>query len=290
MKSVIDTLLQGAIDMHIHTAPDLFARSVTDIEAAAQAKAAGMSGIVIKNHHTLTADRATFASKQVGFPVYGSLVLNRYVGGFNPYAVDAALRFGAKEIWMPTITARHHLSRSAHVGRADSSLSKEERGLSVLDDRGELLPEVVTILERIADAGAILGTAHLSPHETRILVKTAKEVGVSCVLVTHPEANFVGMGIDDMKKMVALGAMLEFNYAAVTHVMPTPRTPASTAEAIREIGAEHCIMATDGGQNICPTPVEMLRCFIGLMLENGIGEDEIRMMVCTNPRKALGVA
>jgi predicted metal-dependent phosphotriesterase family hydrolase len=114
-------------------------------------------------------------------------------------------------------------------------------------------------------------------------------MGVSSVLVTHPEANFVGMTIEEMQEMVALGAMLEFNYASVTHVMPTPRTPASTAEAIRAVGAEHCIMATDGGQAICPPPVEMLRTFIGAMLENGISESEIRTMVYTNPRKALGV-
>ncbi len=290
MKETVDSLLKGAIDMHMHTAPDVFGRSVTDVEAAAQAKAAGMSGIVIKNHFTLTADRAMFASKEVGLPVYGSLVLNRYVGGFNPHAVDAALRFGAKEVWMPTLTGRHHLRQSAHAGHVDSRLSKEERGLSVLDDGGELLPEVVTILEKIATAKAILGTAHLSPDESRVLVRTAKEVGVSSILVTHPEANFVGMSIEEMKEMVGLGAMLEFDYAALTHVMPTPRTPASTAQAIKEIGADHCIMATDGGQDISPPPVEMLRRFIGAMLGQGISEAEIRTMVYTNPRRALGLA
>ncbi len=289
MKELLDNLLVGAIDMHMHTAPDIFGRSVNDLEAAAQAKAAGMSGIMVKSHFTLTADRAAFATREVGFPVFGSLTLNRYIGGFNPHAVEAALRFGAREIWMPTLTGRHHLRQSEHVGHSDSRLSSQERGLSILDDDGELLPEVVIILEKIAKANALLGTAHLSPQESGILVKAAKQIGVSRILVTHPEASFVGMSIEEMKEMVALGAMLELDYAMLTHAVPTPRSPSFTAQAIKEIGADHCIMATDGGQDKNPPPVEMLRRFMAAMMENGIGESEIRTMVHTNPRKVLGL-
>lgn len=40
-------------------------------------------------------------------------------------------------------------------------------------------------------------------------------MGVSSILVTHPEANFVGVSIEEIKEMVALGATLGFD-AAVT--------------------------------------------------------------------------
>jgi hypothetical protein len=289
MDEMVNELIRGAIDVHMHTAPDVFGRSVDDDQAASQAKAAGMSGILVKNHFTLTADRAMDVSKRIGFPVYGSLVLNYYVGGFNPHAVDAAIRFGAREIWMPTLTARKHLEMSRYAGHVDKELGSDASGLSVLDDNGELKPEVIGILEKIARADIALGTSHLSPLESLVLVKAAKSLGVAKIIVTHPEASFVGFTVAEMKQLANLGAMLEFDYAHFTEMMPAPTTPAATAQAIKEIGAEHCIMATDGGQDKNPPPVEMMKSFIAAMLEQGISGDEIRTMVYTNPRLALGV-
>ena len=51
-------LLQGAVDTHMHTAPDIYPRSVTVMEAAKNAKAAGMRAILVKSHCTDTSDRA----------------------------------------------------------------------------------------------------------------------------------------------------------------------------------------------------------------------------------------
>ena len=45
-------LVEGSIDFHIHTGPDVFPRLVNDIEAAQQAKAAKMKAILLKNHVT----------------------------------------------------------------------------------------------------------------------------------------------------------------------------------------------------------------------------------------------
>lgn len=95
--------LKGAIDIHVHSSPSIFPRSVNDLELAEQAKQAGMRAIVLKAHEESTVSRAKLVSKVVeGIEVYGSLVLNEYVGGLNPYAVDMAIQQGAKLIWMPT--------------------------------------------------------------------------------------------------------------------------------------------------------------------------------------------
>src|SRR6266508_629032 len=48
----------GVIDMHVHSHPDVFGRSMDDIDVATLAKAKGMRGIVLKNHVVTTADRA----------------------------------------------------------------------------------------------------------------------------------------------------------------------------------------------------------------------------------------
>ena len=57
--------IEGAIDFHVHSSPDVFGRSVTDIEAATLAKRMGLRAIVLKNHVTSTADRAALVREIV---------------------------------------------------------------------------------------------------------------------------------------------------------------------------------------------------------------------------------
>jgi len=74
--------LTGFVDPHVHTAPDLVPRLLDDVSSVREAFKVGMIGILIKNHTTLTADRAALAAKLVpGIRVWGGLVLNRSVGG-----------------------------------------------------------------------------------------------------------------------------------------------------------------------------------------------------------------
>ena len=80
--------LAGIIDFHAHAGPDSRPRSLNDIEAARLAKRAGLRGMVLKNHFTMTADRAALVMAQVnGLEVFGGVALNRAVGGINPEAV-----------------------------------------------------------------------------------------------------------------------------------------------------------------------------------------------------------
>src|ERR1700682_4450570 len=96
--------LVGAIDTHVHSAPDTIARKQDDIELARTAAAAGMRAIVLKSHHFPTADRAALAQRYVeGVIVLGGLVLNATAaGGLNPEAVRSAITVGGKVFWLPT--------------------------------------------------------------------------------------------------------------------------------------------------------------------------------------------
>src|SRR6266508_3906304 len=97
--------LTGTIDLHIHSAPDVGPRKMDDLEVARQAAQRGMRAILLKSHWTLTADRAYLVEKVVsGIRVFGGLALNQSVGGFNPAAVEVALKMGAAQIWMPTLS------------------------------------------------------------------------------------------------------------------------------------------------------------------------------------------
>ena len=86
--------LAGVIDIHAHAAPQTgalnFQRQFDAIQAAQIAKIYGMRGIVLKEHTTETASWAYLVSQVVpGVEVFGGIVLNRYVGGMNPAAVEA---------------------------------------------------------------------------------------------------------------------------------------------------------------------------------------------------------
>lgn len=285
--------LSQAIDLHVHTAPDVYARSVDDEGAALQARARGLKAIVLKSHHTLTADRAALCQQRVpGIGVYGGLVLNHTVGGLNPVAVETALAFGAKQIWMPTMHS-HRCLHDADMEQFRAEARKGRRGITILDGEGRLdaavVPTLEAILEMVRDAGAILGSGHLAPEETLELFTLARHIGVERLLVTHPLMSFIGFSHSQLHHVIALGAKLEFDYLSCCPGWHRAIDPAVTAEAIQQIGHRHCILASDGGQDWNPPPVDMLATFAERMNENGIAAEQLRVMLCDNPSELLDI-
>ncbi len=284
---IVDKLIRDAIDLHMHTAPDIYPRSLDDIEAAKQAKKAGMSAIVLKNHVTCTADRAQIARKVVEFPVFGGIVLNWGVGGLNPTAVANAIKLGAIEVWMPTVDAAHFLKDPRTVPMLAAGKKTFQRGITILDNVGKLIDELWSILEMIAEHDLILATGHLALEESLILIKAAAKADVNKLVVTHPEASFFDPALEILKELVQQGALIEHVYAYCTSIARKMVSPEKIATMIKSIGVENIIMASDGGQRVNPPPVEMFKLFMKKMLENGISEDEIHVMTHENPAKLL---
>ncbi len=84
-------MIEGAVDVHVHAAPSLFARWGDAWDLAEAVRDAGMAGFVLKSHRTSTVEVAALLSR--AFPtlrVHGGIALNRFVGGLGPVAVDAA--------------------------------------------------------------------------------------------------------------------------------------------------------------------------------------------------------
>jgi hypothetical protein len=271
--------LKGVVDLHIHAAPDIRARLMDDIELARDAAEAQMGAILFKSHHTLTADRAALAEKHLGgVRVFGGLALNHAVGGFNPAAVEAALAFGAQEIWMPTLDAANH-RRATGMGGG---------GLTVLDEHGTLLPAVREILGLIAEADVILGSGHLSVREIQVLARAAREAGVKRILITHPELPLVNMPVAVQHELAGLDVF--FERCLIVTTPGEGGMPLSTiAEAARQVGPETTIMATDYGQSENPSPVEGMRSYIRGMLSLGFDRTEIDRMTKINPTSLLDV-
>ena len=123
-----------------------------------------------------------------------------------------------------------------------------------------------------------------------MVVKEAAKVGVKKIIVTHPLATFVNYTVEDMKEVLDNGALfLEHVFNDVTRQVAYPITQKQIAEAIRAIGAKHIVMSTDSGQWLNPIPAQSMGIYIKDMLDLGISEDDIHLMVKVNPAKMLGL-
>ena len=279
--SAIDRLIEGSIDMHVHFGPDpLVERRADAIELAQRAKDLGMRGLVLKSHQYNSTPVAYTVSRVVpGLEVMGGLCLDAEVGGLNPMAVEATAKVGGKVIWMPTYSAAADRERQGLRG-----------GISIIDKQGGLRPEVYTILETIKLYDLVLATGHISPDETMTLVEEARQLGLNRVVISHASHlhYWYGMTVDQMKQLARMGALIE-HCAFVMHPLKLNMSPKDLADMIREIGAEYCVFSTDYGQAYSPIAPEGFRMGIAALLEQGMEEVEVGLMVKDNPARLLGL-
>jgi len=268
--------LAGVIDLHVHAGPDVRPRKLDAVALARAAKAAGMRALLLKSHHTITADLAQVVEGVVGgIRVFGGVTLNEPVGGLNPEAVRAAIALGAKEIFMPTHSAA---SQRRHDGKAG--------GITILDDAGRLRNEVKPILALVAEADVILGTCHLSPDEILVLVREARRAGVRKVLVNHPELNSLAIPLAMQKAMASEGAFFERMHLHGNSATDLPGLAAIT----RAVGVERTVLVTDLGAAVYDVdPVQGMRELLQQMATQGFSQAEIDLMARQTPARLLGL-
>jgi microsomal dipeptidase-like Zn-dependent dipeptidase len=282
--------VEGAIDFHVHAAPDAFARNMSDIDVAKLAAARGMRGIVLKNHLTVTSDRAALVAQVVPeIEVFGGVVLNNAVGGLNPAAVDAMAGMSGgrgKVVWLPTRDAQHNIDT---FGQGE--------GIRVAEN-GEVTPEMAAVLERIKEHDLVLQTGHVSPEETLAVIRKAKEMGIERIAVTHAMAKVPGLSIEQMKQAAADGAYLELVF--LNHLMgPNAHLDwmhewdqvsiADMAAAVKEVGPEHFIIASDLGQTGNPIHADGIEAMVRGLEAEGIPSKDVAMMARDNPARLLGL-
>lgn len=287
----VSDCLAGGIDFHTHSGPSFSPRHCDDLDLAYRAKSHNMAGVVLKAHEGDTSARAALVAKASGINVYGGVVLNEYVGGLNPKAVEASLKLGGKIVWMPTVSAdynKYFLAAEKGQCLCREYVPGMAGGLTILDHDGCLLPEVIEILEMIASQQAVLATGHLSPGEAMILVDHAFAYGVTKVVVNHPDLKLTPIPLEDQVKLARKGAFLEKCLISLTPSWKS-LSPEDMAASIKMAGADKCIVATDFGQNHHPSPPKGMEIFIKLLLDAGLDWQDIRRMVVQNPGKLLGI-
>ena len=316
-------LLKGAIDIHVHAGPHLKSspRSVTPIQAAVQARDAGMRAIVFIDVFEMSNGTSQLVNEAVpDFQTFGGINLNTVYGGMNPRAVKTALHYGegAKYVSFGTHSTHWMASREGqymdgefvpfHVlypKFRDEELSRSIR-IPVDEAPSAELEEIMGLFA--AHPGVYMVTGHVSAPEAVRLVELGHEYGIRRMVVSSTVFKIASM--DQLSHMAELGAYIEYTLAAYSHSSgtrktdyyteleyasdpipgPYPKTTVKTvAEQIKELGPQHCVIATDYGVYTLPPPMEGLREFIALLLDLGLSTSDITTLVKTNPEKLLGL-
>ena len=282
----------GMIDMHVHSHPDVFGRSMDDIDVATLAKQRGMRGILLKNHVTTTADRAALVMRVVpGIEVWGGIVLNNAVGGINPNAVEWMHRmYGSrgKVVWLPTFESDKHIK---------TLVNKDGKGI-VVAPGGVVTPEMDAVLKIIARENLLLATGHVHPEEVIAVTKRGRELGVKNIIVTHGLTNIPGLSMDQAKEVVSMGAVIEICFL---QFMTGPNAPQAwmthwtqvnakhVAQAVKELGAKNLVLSTDLGQSGNMNHPDGLEMMAAAVLKEGVTQEELDWMTKKNPARLLGL-
>ena len=287
-------LLQGAVDIHIHHGPDLYPRIQDAFVLAQDAKAAGMRGVCLKTHNFPTAPMALLARKHVpGIDIFGSITCNLEVGGVNPSAVEAAIKYEARQIWLPTIDSTNHALVTGSVGQHGRGLTikgglsdyaRKKPRLFLLDDEGNLAPALHEIFSMVADADIILNLGHISFKEMTAIVPAAQRAGVKRIICDHPFFSCLTLG--QQSELADQGVWINFTAGELL-----PRwwrvSVGDFAAAIRNVGVPRAVVSSDCGQLHNPPMVEALRITCQLLLEEDFTADEIKRLLHHNPAELL---
>ena len=273
--------LAGVIDIHAHSAPDSSPRSIDAIDLARLAKSRGMRGLVLKNHYQPTASLAYVVRKEVpGIEVFGGVDLNLSVGGMNPFAVEhmAATTGGyGRFVWMSTFDSE-----------AQVRYSKQDRPFVRVSQNGQLLPETRQVIAVIAKHNLVMATGHVSAEEGLMLIREARTQGVQHMVVTHAMLAPIHMSDAQMLEAAKMGAYIEFVYNGLLGSYKE-FTFKDYARAIRYVGVDHCILASDMGQPANPLHPDGLVALFDRLKKEGITQAEINRMAKENPARLLGL-
>ena len=317
-------LLKGSIDIHVHAGPHIFSspRRVDPYQAAINARDAGMQAIVYMDVFEMSNGTAWLVNRVVpDFKTYGGIILNTVYGGMNPRAVKTALHYGdgAKYVSFGAHSTHYQASREGRLVDGEFvplselypkfKVEELDRCIRIPVDEapGPQLHEILTLIA--ANPHVYMITGHVSAEEAVRLVDLSQEYGIDKVVVSSAVTKIANT--QQLEYIADKGALIEYTLAAHTHTTSIPKThyyvereyasidegmsegPGGgvkhTAEQILDLGAEHCVIATDFGVYTLPEPVEGFREFIACLLDLGLSQEDIRKLSKENPERLLGL-
>ena len=275
--------------MHVHSNPDIRHRAYDDFELMEAGIRVGARAIVIKTHQGTTVDRAFLCNRhnQIvhqgdnDFTMFGSVTMNRQMGGINPWAVESGLKLGAKVIWLPTQSARNNMLKQ----------NQDPSGCVDVIRDGKVVPELLSVFQLVKDYDVVLGTGHVSPQECFVVVEAARNAGVKKLVVTHPEWWMVGMSLEDQVRIVKdYDVILEHCFAQPMGGGKYKSNLPMNLEAVQACGYKNVMVSTDGGQVENPNWEIALEQYMQYLFDHGVGKEELRYMTHDIQAGLLGIA
>lgn len=288
----VDDLLTNSIDTHAHGGSDPIERLMLEDDLAYDCTDVGMRAVVIKTWYTPSASRNALVQKLANryaaetnvrpVQVFGGVTLNYSQGGLNPEAVRKCLGFpGMKYVWMPMVDSYHH----RRVVYDDWS----GHGISFLDAKRRLVPEMKEILRLIADNDLVLACGHYPFEDVFLLFQEALEAGVQHLQAVHPAHIHSKHSIEQMQQQAALGVKLEISGLGAEAFPLHESGPLYAARIVKEVGAENCVYASDLGQLQNFPHITGNRWMIKLLLAYGCTRDELYQVFQATPARHLGL-
>ncbi|MGI3786486.1 MAG: DUF6282 family protein [Janthinobacterium lividum] len=295
----------GLVETHYHVGPELVDRR-DDVATLAVAARRASTTVVLKNHTYPTTPLAALARAHYGVQFLGSVVLNHYVGGLNPYAVRGAASGNRADpaaqgadprfvVYMPTVHAAAHLRVLGHAfdqrwstGGLPGHAVSADQPVDVFTETLQPYPELVAVLHAIADTGAVLATGHLSAGEIMRLVPMALAAGVTRVLLTHPHYPSIELSDDQLVELTADHRVYAEHCLAIHTIEEVSLH--RFAASIRATGPRQVVLTTDFGQvRSQPLPDGLLTFADTLypLLADDVSLSEFVAMFSTNGRRAL---
>jgi hypothetical protein len=221
--------------------------------------------------------------------------LNNTTGGLNLYAVEHGIKLGAKLVWMPTFSSKNHLDhhkKDEHFKDKFPQTKKvmtEPTPLTVTDEAGKLLPEVLPILDMIAESDIVLSSGHLHISEIWPLFEEAKRRGVKRLLCNHP-TYVVDASLEDIRQLVGMGAYMEHSMCMFVPGSKFKFYDPPELQAMITAGSiDRTILGSDLGQIGNPRLIDGFKNVIETCLDLGYSEVDVRKMVSTNAAQLIGL-
>jgi len=289
----IDSLLHGAIDMHVHSYPDVSYKHPgrrSNHKVIDQCREAGMGGIVLKTHCWPVVTLAQELDSQYDdFSVISSVSLNQTVGGPYPWAVEMAYQMGCKYIWLPTWSARadryhdgfYEIMKGYNKYFAEVP---DEAYYTIIDESGELTENVKECLNLCKEYDLVCGTGHVSTKESLACAKYAHQIGYKKLCFTHPRANIDKFTMDDLCQFVEYGGYIE-HVVQFLHPINTTTTIDEMMQMINETGGpENSYLSTDYFWDAVPSIPAQLDEVLATMYSKGASFDFLKTLISTPNR------
>ena len=297
--------IADAIDVHAH------ARGQDEEEplhAAQEATRAGMQALIYKSispgqpwevakRLQEDVDRWAEQERLRAVKCLSAVVIGIPIAPVDFNRVKAAVAGGVSAIWMPPVTSAWSIHRLGGRGvwyqdnRPDVPFGPvpwEEAlkvGVYLLDDRGQLLPEIRDTVRLAHDHGVAISFGHLSPQEMDALAAEVSAVGFKRAFIDHPFSEVFSFDVPELKRWAAAGLRFVLTFDELSPLLGVD--PQDMVAAIRAVGPEHFMLASDAGIPLLPDTVDAYRLLARILRAYGVTEPEMHTMMIDSPTALL---